>query len=210
METDDKLRSRLRYLNQLLLACLLLSCTVLACRLAVLVGHTKGILVSISQDLKDVSNAAGIISRDVETLRSQINGIQNKIDRAIPDEKVTQAWRDAKSIKNGLTTDTTLLSGESRAEITELFALLSRSDLKFQRKKKTRPISYLHARLYPKYISMQKTLTSSEDFIAKVATHTILGNAYVVLDTNGTPHQLSDWLTLKLESIRTTQPDTQP
>ncbi len=205
VEIDDRLSRRLKHLNLILLAGVLVASIVLVSRLAGLVGETHEVLVSMSGDLKNVSTAAGNISRDVETLRVQVRDLQDKIDNVIPMEEVANAWRDTKLIKEGLMAENSSLPEKSRIEIEHLFESLTKAPYKYKRKGKVYSIAVLYSRVYAKYLSMRKTLTSSEDFIAKVGSQTMFGTDYIMVGADGAPTRLGDWFKEELKRIRESQ-----
>jgi len=99
MTQPPKPHPRLSLVNRVLTACLLLACIVLAVRLAIFVAHLDQSLVRMSDDLTQVSATAGQISRDVTAIRTEVADLQQKVDDAIPDEKVVEAWRRADSAR---------------------------------------------------------------------------------------------------------------
>jgi len=82
-------------LNRILLACLLVSVIVLTIHLTILVFHANQNLVAMSADINQIATTAGQLSKDVSDIREEVTELQEKVDDAIPDEKVLEAWRKA-------------------------------------------------------------------------------------------------------------------
>ncbi len=59
-----------------------------------------------------------------------------------------------------------------------------------------------YAQVYAKYRIYRQTLTSAEDFIAKVTTTTIAGNKYYGVQKDGSRRELSDLLREELAKYR--------
>ncbi len=82
-------------LNRILLACLLVCTIVLTIHLTILVFNANKNLVVMSDDLNQIATTAGQLSKDVSDIREEVTELQEKVDDAIPDEKVMEAWRKA-------------------------------------------------------------------------------------------------------------------
>lgn len=95
MKPDPAPLHPLGKLNRCLLACLLVSTTVLTVYLTILVRNANQNLVAMSDDLNQIANTAGQLSQDVSDIRAEVTELQEKVDQAIPDEKVLEAWKKA-------------------------------------------------------------------------------------------------------------------
>ncbi|GEM_PF-3760234 len=82
-------------LNRILLACLLVCTIVLTIHLTILIFNANKNLVVMSGDLNQIATTAGQLSKDVSDIREEVTELQEKVDDAIPDEKVMDAWRKA-------------------------------------------------------------------------------------------------------------------
>ncbi|MCC5845972.1 MAG: DUF5329 family protein [Verrucomicrobia bacterium] len=181
-------------MNLILLAGLLLAGISLLWRSGQLVGELHGTLVAISEDLKDVSTVAGTISRDVETLRTQVEEIREKVDDVVPREQLQGTIADAQRIRDGLGRSDGSLPAEEQEHIEALLRRLAASDLRYESRRGLLPVEILWGRIQTRYLSMRNTLTSAEEFIDVVATRSMLGVEYRVTEADGGSLTLREWM----------------
>lgn len=159
-----------------------------------MVGELHGTLVAISEDLKDVSTVAGTISRDVETLRTQVEEIREKVDDVVPREQLQGTIADAQRIRDGLGRSDGSLPAEEQEHIEALLRRLAASDLRYESRRGLLPVEILWGRIQTRYLSMRNTLTSAEEFIDVVATRSMLGVEYRVTEADGGSLTLREWM----------------
>lgn len=202
MNHANLITRRLINLNLLLLAGFLLAGIVFLWRSGRLVGEVHGTLVMMSEDLHDVSTMAGSMSRDVEQLRAQVVDIREKVDDLLPQDEWQNAMEDAQRIRDGLSRSESALPAAEREHIETLLRRLSASDLQYETNGRLFPVEILWGRIHPRYLGMRNTLNSAEEFIDAVATRSMLGVEYRVVDLDGRRLSLRDWMLAELEKLR--------
>ena len=190
----DPIRQWLVRVNLFLLACLLLLSMNLVWRLTTLTCRIDGTAAELSSDVAQVANTAGTIARDVEGLREEMRELKGKVAESLPVEEFKGAIDAALAAGKAITADSSELSPSADAEIKALLRALLYSGMKYEDDGQERSVTRLWSRLYAKYRVMRKGLVSVEDFIDKVASTSVLGHEYYLIDETGERVLLEDWM----------------
>lgn len=93
-------------------------------------------------------------------------------------------------------------SEECRKEIAWLLEHVGKSGLEFIHNDDRRSAAYFSTHLWIKQQFFKKTVGSAEDFIANVATQSLSGHTYQVIEKDGAKTELRVWLMRALEAQR--------
>ena len=186
----------------LLVACLLGISVLFAWRLGMITYRVEQAVVAVSDDLKEVTGTAAQISRDVREIREELKEVKVKVEQSLPVEELDSLMDAALQMGRSFKADSPSLDADAEREIKYLLRALLLSGMKYERRGKERPISLLYATLYAKYKSLRGALASAEDFVDKVATKSVLGRSYYIVDKEGNRHALRDWMLETLEKRR--------
>ena len=194
-----KIRRWLGRIDLFLLAVLLLLSIHLVWRLTILTYRLDHTVAALSDDVKQVTETAAIISCDVAALREGLGAIKDKLAQSIPLGGLKSALDAALTIGGAVRADSSALDPAAESEIKALLTALLYSGMRYDDDGKQRSVTRIWTALYTKYKVMRKGLVSAEDFIDKVATRSVLGNTYYLLDKDGERVALRDWM---LEALR--------
>ncbi len=111
-------------------------------------------------------------------------------------------WYEALAVGVSVKADSSKLSAANEREIRELLKSLVLSGYSVEVGGARQSIFTLYGWVYGRYKLMKNTLTSTEDFIERVGTKSILGKTYYLVDKEGKRIQLSDWLRDRLKEMR--------
>lgn len=175
-----------------LLACVLLALLcVSVLRLTMLVDRADRTLQAISEDVKQTAGTTARIARHVDRLEESVR-------QALPIDEAASLLDAAAAIREPAEGGLTAAAEE---EIRHLLSCLRRPELRFEYSGKEYSAGRFHLQLYAKYQAYRHTLASAEDFIAKIATETISGHPYHVLE-GGRKRPLDAWLRAQLDRHR--------
>jgi len=200
--TADPIRQWLVRVNLFLLACLLLLSMNLVWRLTTLIFRIDRTAASMSRDVAQVAGTAGTIARDVEGLREEARELKGRLAESVPVEEFTDAFDAVLTAGRAITADSSELPPSADAEIKALLRALLYSGMRYDDDGEERSVGSLWGRLYAKYRVMRKGLVSAEDFIEKVASRSVLGHEYYLIDETGERVLLEDWMLEALSGHR--------
>ena len=190
--------------NAVLIALILLlaMCCYFVYRLSMVAYRVEESVVAVSDDVEDVASTVAILCRDVSAIREEIATLRTKAQDSIPYEEARHAIEEALALGAAAKADSSALSPTAEREISALLKSLTSSGCTAEVGGRKQSIFALHSRVYGRYKLKKNTLTSAEDFIDQVATATMLGKTYYLVDKSGERVQLRTWLTDRLEAIR--------
>lgn len=190
--------------NLLMAALVLLLCvtSLLMYRMAVVVSRLENLVGSVSSDVKSVTSTVSDLSQDISDIRDDLSGLKDKAREAIPYEEARSIIEEAFAIGAAAEGDEAELSDEAEHEIKALLARLMSSGYESQCGDNKQSAATLYARLYGKLKLKKASIGSAEDFIEQVASQSMTGDIYYLLDAEGNEIVLSDWMRGQLAEVR--------
>ncbi|MCP4107278.1 MAG: DUF5329 domain-containing protein [Desulfobacteraceae bacterium] len=170
-----------------------------------LVNRIEKSFTEISSEVQRTTEAVANLSEKISSVRTDMKGIEKKIKEMIPLEAAEHAIDAAIQIGRNIKEDDIEPDQAAEEEIKFLLSRIKQKDLSYEISGKKRSPSYIHAKMYAKYKLYKKSVASAEDFIEKAAAKTTLGRTYYVINAEGKKHELSEWLSEKLQKYRTDQ-----
>jgi len=186
----------------LALVVLLAMCSYLVFRSATLIYRLEQSVVAVSSDVKEVASTAATLSQDVAAIREDIVNVKEKALDSIRYEEARHAIDEAIAFGAAAKAESSQLTDTAEEEISALLKSLVVSGCTAEVYGRKQSIMTLYGRIYGKYKLKQNVLTSAEDFIAQIASKSVLGNTYYLVDKDGEKSELSEWLTNRLKAIR--------
>ena len=181
---------------------LIVTCCYFVYRLSMVAYRMEQSIVAVSADVKQVTSTAAVLSRDVSAIREDIAELKQKTRESVPYEEAKRAMDEALAVGAAVKADSSKLPAASEREISALLKSLVLSPYSAEVGGDKQSIFMLYGWLYGRYRLTKNTLTSTEDFIERVGTKSILGKTYYLVDKEGKRIQLSDWLTERLKEMR--------
>jgi hypothetical protein len=157
----------------------------------VLVDRADRTLQAISEDVRQTAGTTARIARHVDQ-------IEERARQALPVSEAESLLDAAAGLREAAEGG---LAPATEEEIRHLLSCLRRPELKFEYSGKQYSAGRFHLQLYAKYQAYRHTLASAEDFIARVATETISGHPYHVLEGDQ-KQPLDAWLRAQLDRHR--------
>jgi hypothetical protein len=143
----------------------------------------------IGARVEEVAGSAAAVGKSVEQLAGSVEKLAEKVEAA------NQAARALKRREGPL-------PPEEQKLIAELLRSVRASGLKFARGGKEYGGLTAYAWLWAKYKILESTVGSADDFVAKIGTKELIGEAYEVVRADGTKQPLAEWLRAKLAELR--------
>jgi hypothetical protein len=159
-------------------------------------------VAGVSEDVQEVTATVATLCGDVAAMRTEIVALKAKAEDSVPYDEVESAFEEALALGQAMKADSSALPPAAEAEIAALLKSLTTSGCTAEVGGRKQSVFTLHARLYTKYRLKQNTLTSVEDFIDQVATASMLGKTYYLVDKSGQRVELAAWLRDQLATIR--------
>jgi hypothetical protein len=176
----------------LVLMCVLLALLCAAVwRLTALVDRADRTLAAISEDVKQTASTTARISRHVDRLEESAR-------QALPISEAESLLDAAAAVRGPAEGG---LAPAAEEEIRHLLSCLRRPELRFEYSGGQHSAGRFYLQLCAKCQTYRRTLASAEDFIARVATQTITGHPYYVVQ-DGEKRPLDAWLRAELEKHR--------
>jgi len=170
-------------------------------RMSQLVAHLDSTIAAVSSDVKQVTQTAADVSRQVNAIIERMDRLEEKADLAFHVDELESILTEMGEVTGDTVPDNIKSNPVADSEIRYLLNYVRKSGLNFEYSGKEKSDTMFYLQLYAKYKSYAKTLTSAEDFIAECATKTIAGNIYYV-NNNGEKTELAVWLSDALTSHR--------
>jgi len=157
---------------------------------------------SNSDDIGQIVSTASEISKEVDEIRAHVSRLEEKVRESLPLEEMDSLLEETRLLfsPNEETKDTEDLSTVSMNQIESLLRIIRKSGHRFRFGDRSFSSFSFYLLLKSKYGIHKKLLTSSEDFIEKVATQTVTGKPYEVLFEDGSTKNLADWLREQMET----------
>lgn len=179
------------------LAVCMLALTSFTC---LLLYRTARTIEAAGMAIDRVGQRVDSIGEKVDAMAESVAGVGQKVDRT------TGAVADvAEMVKDGVSDLGGELSAEEDALIKGLLAAVRRSDLTFVRSGNEKSGLRMYGWLYSKYNMHKLLLDSADDFITQVATKSLGGDAYEIIEKDGDRRPLADWLSERLVGLRAAQ-----
>ncbi|MCZ7644828.1 MAG: DUF5329 domain-containing protein [Planctomycetota bacterium] len=168
-------------------------------RVSEVVRRIEETVVSVSTDVKQVTQTAANMSKRVDEIAVKLDRLETATKEKLHLDEARHLKDEVKSLIDDEADRN--LPAEARKEIEYLLEKVKASGLKFTYDDHVRSASYYYAKLYAKYKIYAHTLDSAEDFIERVATRSVGGNPYSVIDGE-TRTPLNKWLAKHLQEAR--------
>jgi hypothetical protein len=149
-----------------------------------------------------VTRTAGRILDDVDRVAARLESMERKLDKAVPQQEIESVLEEIASLHQGAGDEAIQLKPAAEAEVKYLLKRLPSLAERYEYAGKTHSPLKFYAQLYAKYHTYRSTLTSADDFIARVATKTVTGNTYHAILKDGTKQDLAPLLTDELGRYR--------
>ena len=146
-----------------------------------------------------VARTATRILDQVDRVVDRVESLERRLDAVVSVDEVESILEEVAKLRSGAGAESLALKPEAEAEVKYLLRCVRRSGLTFEYSGKAHSATRFYLQLLAKHKAYEKTLTSAEDFIEKVATKTIAGNTYHVRIEDGGRQGLAAWL---LEALR--------
>jgi len=143
----------------------------------------------IGAKIEQVTGSAAKVSKNVETLAESIDRLAKKVDAA-------------NRLAGNLKRDGAALTPDEERVINRLLLEVRGSGLRFVRSGKNYSALTTYAWLWAKYKILKSTISTADDFIAKVGTKELVGDPYEVEMADGTRKPLAEWLDKRLTEVR--------
>jgi len=174
-------------------------------RLSMLAYRIEQSVSTMAADVKQMTTTGARLAGQVDELASRLADIEDSTSRLVYSEELTDFLASVVSLPETWSGGEARIEGQAAAEIAHLFACIGQPDLKYEYSGKHRSAAWVHLKLYNKYRLYRAGVASAEDFIEKVATKTVAGNEYYVIQEDGEKTPLGDWLLKTLREYRTSQ-----
>jgi outer membrane murein-binding lipoprotein Lpp len=171
-------------------------------RLSMIAYRVEQATVAVSSDVKTVTSTLATLSRDVSAMRDDIVRLKEKVQQSVPYEEVRHAIDEALAVGASLKAESPVLPTAAAQEIGALLTSLMLSGCRAEVGGKQQSVLTLYARLYAKYKLRQNTLSSAEDFIEQVASESVLGRTYYLVQKDGNRVPLGAWMKDRLSQMR--------
>ncbi|MCY3020251.1 MAG: DUF5329 family protein [Planctomycetota bacterium] len=202
MAPTTRVDSWLRRLPLLGVAVLLCLACYLLWRMSMVLYRIEESVVAVSADLQSVTRSASNIAQRVDELVQRTARLEEKAERAAGVDDLEAALDSLAEVRREKQDGPVTLPPQSEKEIKRLLACIRSSGLEFVSAGRVRSAYQFYLHLYAKYVYYKKTVGSAEDFIAKVATESIAGHPYHVMQKDGTRVELKTWLSEELKRAR--------
>ena len=199
---ESRFDKTVRHIIWILMAVLLASLCVLTWRLTILVGKIDSATSAITPDLKQITSVWAKFALELQDIGASRAWIKDEMSDAVRIDEAQNVIDELSSLnkeeeKGGKGPD-----DKSEAEIYYLLSCIGNSDLKIEYSGKEHSALRMRIQLSEKYKTYKHTLVTTEDFISRVATKTIAGNTYYIVQKDGTKTELASWLTDLLKKYR--------
>ncbi|MBN4074036.1 DUF5329 family protein [bacterium AH-315-E10] len=186
---------------------LALACAVLVFNLSLLTIQVRASVKLITEDVRRVTESFAEISEDIVKIQKDVKAVKDKVSNMVPITEMKNALGTIIEVRNALRDDSGGPSPEVDAEIRLLMDTLLKSECTVEKESgKKQKLSFLHKKTMTKYKAFYKSIKTSEDFIKKVASKTVLKRIYYVIDKDGNKSTLEDWLNVALLELRKNPP----
>jgi hypothetical protein len=141
----------------------------------------------------------------IDRLVVRVESLEQKIDAAVPERELESFLDEVAVLQEGAGDESIQLKHDAEAEVRHLLRRIPFLAERYQYSGKNSSPLRFSAQIYAKYRTYRKTLTSAEDFITKVTTKTIGGNAYYAVQKDGSKRELAEVMREELEKYRAAQ-----
>ena len=128
--------------------------------------------------------------------------MKERMRGSIPLDEAKSALDSALEIGASIAADSSSLDARTTNEIETLLKSLLVSRMRYEDSGKQRSAAYLYVKLYARYRMLSRTLTSTEDFLERVATRDMLGRTLYLVSRDGQRQRVRDHLSQVLVRIR--------
>lgn len=171
-------------------------------RLSVLVADVNRNVSALSGDVRQVTQVAAGLSNKVEEAAQRLNGIENITQGIVQSDTISGAAERAGQAIQDYAIVAPVANETARAEIAHLLACIRDPKLNYEYSGKSRTAAWVALKLNGKYAIYQHSVVSAEDFIQKIAARTSEGDAYYVVQPDGSKTELAAYLTNVLAQCR--------
>ena len=163
------------------------------------------LLERISDDLAETLATTAKVSRQVDKISLRVESFGGKLAGAVKVDEIESVLGEIASVRasrreSGETR--VALSPEARSEMGHLMSQVARCDGHFEAEGKTYSPRRMYLQLLAKKRVYEDSLTSTEDFIERVAARSMSGKEYFVAFGDGTRKSVAEWLREELEKRR--------
>lgn len=179
-------------------------------RISMVAYRMEQAVVEISSDIRVVTGTAADLAVKIDELSNRVARLAEKSSDAIGLDELETALDGIAELRRGRDEPTSTIDPRTEGEIRYLLdTAILRSGKRFEWSGKSRSAAGAYAYFLAKYKLYEKTLTSAEDFVDKVATRTLTGRPYQVL-VDGRRQPLDQYLLEALGKRRQRGEEPQP
>ena len=181
-------------------------------RLSEVAREIERSISAMSADVQEVTQVAAELARQVEELSERVEGQVDELSAQLDskDEELAAMWEEAASLAKTWQQEDAEVDHNVEEEINHLLAYIDQPGLKFEQSGKSVTPSWLGFKLARKREIYGAAVTSAEDFIENVASKTVAGNSYYVIDEDGEKEELGRWLLDELHRYRSEKTADKP
>ncbi len=192
------------WLRRIVLGCIV----VFVGMLCIFVWRLSMVVYRVESDLQQVTSTAANISQQVNQVSERLEVLGKKTSEALRLDELENVLDEVAELRSAEERSTPL-APKVEAEIDYLLSYIKDSGRQYEYSGKVRSARRFHLQLSGKYKMYRKTLTSAEDFIEKVATNTLAGNPYYIVDKDQR-QRLDGWLVEALRKYRASGGNVSP
>ncbi len=151
-------------------------------------------IASVSHDLEKMTGTGARISQKVDEIVEKLERLEEKTKSSLHVNEAKHIIEEITDLKNTRSEETIGPGDSAKKEIEYLLAAVKDSGFQFGHEAgKRRSAMNYYLRFYGKYKMYKKSLATADDFIDKVASKTIAGNSYYLIE-DGKERPLGEWL----------------
>jgi hypothetical protein len=202
MEEPDSILTWLKRLLLVLGAALMGLLCVLLWQLSVLVADIDRSVSDMAADMKQVTATAAAFSVRFDELGARLDRFEEAATALLDKDRLTSVEESAETVLQSAMSPKPNLDTGAQAEINYLLETIGQPTVRYEYRGKQRPPLWVRWKLEAVFRLYKNVITTAEDFIAKVATKTMDGYIYYVVDENGAKTELGSWLREALAKYR--------
>lgn len=171
-------------------------------RISMAAYQIERMLSANQEDIRQVASTAAAISKKIDQITERLDNLENRVRDIVPLEEAENFFEGIGDLSRDLRAEEVPRSTSAEEEIQFLISQIRASDLTFgygEKEISSRRLSFL---IRSKNRMLGKSAGSAEEFIEAVATKTVTGKEYFVLDEGVEKTPLERWLTEKLRLRR--------
>lgn len=152
----------------------------------------------VSADVEKITGTAADLSRKVDRIAEKMERFEQRARDSLQVEEAKHLMGELARLHGPQPEGRADPDAVAEAEIHYLLETIRRSGYRFGHSDRTASANNYYLRFHGKFVLYKKTIKSAEDFIEKIGTKTMGGNAYYLLDGES-KRPLREWL---LEQLR--------